>query len=596
VNDIIWRRFSSTGSSKSISNKFPVNHDNLYWYSRTNTYKYKKQYLEYSEKYLSRFKNDDDDGRGKYRISDLKSYSEKTLQRLKIENKLIEPQSPGSHYSYKRYFSELKGIVLDDVWVDIFAINPMAGEKLNYPTQKPEELIARIINSLSSQNDIVLDSFAGSGTTLAVAEKLGRRWIGMDCGKLAIYTIQKRMLELTTRIGSPQKDERPEHGRVDDFAEHLKSKSKGLLIISEKTRQGELVVTDALLEKLADFLTLYLPGKGEKEFSLICPENNFKVFKVKITEPEDEKAGEKIVRVNGIKFLISFIQPKEKPEKEKPLRAKQFTLYNAGVYDEQAILNLPWEQYRGFVLKLFDVREMRHQIHGTVVDGYIGLHSALIWNYPEKKNLRLDHEYVESLHNVLGGKAGSRFYVIAPVVAMSFMEDEYRVGDTTYIFLKVPLSVLMALIKKGEAGSLKQPVKEADVNEVIDAVGFDFISQPVVKAKYRRAIPSDLRLFNAEQKDYIIELTEFRSNTLVYDPEDFENFETLSMVLVDANYNGDVFRMSHVFWRDKIYMEDKQKAVLKIPEPEFPGDKMMIIMMDRYGNELKIVKSKADFK
>jgi DNA modification methylase len=75
-------------------------------------------------------------------------------------------------------------------------------EKVGYPTQKPEPLLERIINASSEKGDIVLDAFAGSGTTMAVAEKLGRRWIGIDCGKLAIYTIQKRMLNLRREIGN----------------------------------------------------------------------------------------------------------------------------------------------------------------------------------------------------------------------------------------------------------------------------------------------------------------------------------------------------------------------------------------------------------
>lgn len=84
-------------------------------------------------------------------------------------------------------------------------------EKVGYPTQKPEPLLSRIINASSGSGDIVLDAFAGSGTTLAVSEKLGRRWIGIDCGKLAIYTIQKRMLNLLSEIGNkgPKLDAKP---------------------------------------------------------------------------------------------------------------------------------------------------------------------------------------------------------------------------------------------------------------------------------------------------------------------------------------------------------------------------------------------------
>lgn len=93
------------------------------------------------------------------------------------------------------------GRPVDDVW-DIDKINNSSKEHTKYPTQKPEVLLERIITASSNEGDIILDAFAGSGTTLAVAEKLGRRWIGIDCGKLAIYTIQKRLLNLRKDIGN----------------------------------------------------------------------------------------------------------------------------------------------------------------------------------------------------------------------------------------------------------------------------------------------------------------------------------------------------------------------------------------------------------
>jgi len=96
-------------------------------------------------------------------------------------------------------------------------------EKVGYPTQKPEALLERIIKASSNEGDLILDAFAGSGTTLAVAEKLGRRWIGIDCGKLAIYTIQKRMLNLKSEIGNKGKKLKPKpftlyHAGLYDFS------------------------------------------------------------------------------------------------------------------------------------------------------------------------------------------------------------------------------------------------------------------------------------------------------------------------------------------------------------------------------------------
>ncbi|MCK4816529.1 site-specific DNA-methyltransferase, partial [bacterium] len=101
----------------------------------------------------------------------------------------------------RRYAPSRETRPIGDIW-NIPIINPMASERLGYPTQKPESLVERIIELASNPGDIILDSFAGSGTTMAVAEKLKRRWIGIECGKLAIYTIQKRMLNLREKIGN----------------------------------------------------------------------------------------------------------------------------------------------------------------------------------------------------------------------------------------------------------------------------------------------------------------------------------------------------------------------------------------------------------
>lgn len=88
--------------------------------------------------------------------------------------------------------------IASTIWTDIRTIGRVTG----YPTEKHEELLFRLVNWLSRPGDLVIDAFAGSGTTCAVAEKLGRRWIGVDCGKLSIYTIQKRLLSLREEIGN----------------------------------------------------------------------------------------------------------------------------------------------------------------------------------------------------------------------------------------------------------------------------------------------------------------------------------------------------------------------------------------------------------
>ena len=257
---------------------------------------------------------------------------------------------------------------------------------------------------------------------------------------------------------------------------------------------------------------------------------------------------------------------------------------------------MPWQDYRPFVLKLFGVREDIHHRYGLTLNGYIGTHSALLWNYPDHPTLTLDYGYVADLHRLLRGKQGERFYVIAPTVAMDFAEDEIEHGGAVYVFLKVPISIIMRLIQAHAPGALKQPMSEADVNNVIDAIGFDFISQPVVKCKALRKSRAG-ELF----PDLVVVVSEFRSKTLTTDPEDFANFETFSMAMVDLNYDGDVFRLDRVFWGDELLKEaggpDKAKALeIRIPEQAFKGERMMLILCDRYGNEKTLVFGQGDFR
>jgi len=607
-SEIIWKRTSAHSDSKTLGNA----HDVILFYTKNPDFIYDKQLSIYSKAYIKKYYKHTDE-KGIFLDRDLTAKSLKgqgywydwngvhACWRCPIETMRKWDKEGLLYYTnkgrprFKQYLKDKQGRALQDVWDDINAINSQAEERVAYPTQKPERFLERIISSSSNQNDIVLDAFAGSGTTLVVAEKIGRRWIGVECGKLAIYTIQKRMVYLSNRVGSPPKDERRDYERVKDFENNSKH-SRGLFFVYEKARKGDFIITDTFLKNLAKFIGENLSGNTKQKISLICPEEKFQIDKLKVEENEEGKAGEKIVSVGKVNFLISFVQPKEKTEKEQPLKAKEFSLYHAGIYDQQLINALDWEKYHPFVAQLFGVRLNQYKIYGFYVDGYIGTYPAYIWPYPKYKNHILDQEYVKGLHKSLGGRAGERLYVIAPVSSMGFMEDEITIRKTTYVFLKVPLSVLMALIERGEPGALKQPVSESDVNEVIDAIGFDFISQPIVNANFKRLKPLDKNLWNQKQKDFVVEIKEFKSKTQVYEPDDFENFETLSMVIVDCDYNGDYFNLSQVFWSDSILEEDKKKAIVRIPQEEFTGRKMMIIFMDKYGNELKVVKTKKDFK
>jgi DNA modification methylase len=107
-----------------------------------------------------------------------------------------------------QYLDEMKGDIVDDLWHDIFPINSQALEAIDYPTQKPEDLLERIIKASSNEGDIVMDIFSGSGTTAAVAEKNGRKWIAADLGKFAIHTTRKRLIGVQRALKAEGKDYR----------------------------------------------------------------------------------------------------------------------------------------------------------------------------------------------------------------------------------------------------------------------------------------------------------------------------------------------------------------------------------------------------
>jgi DNA modification methylase len=121
-------------------------------------------------------------------------YSEKRMADLISEGRVVQP-SPGAVPRFKRYLDEMPGIPLQDLWLDVSAINSQAGERLGYPTQKPLTLLERVIKLSSNPGDLVCDLFCGSGTTAVAAERLGRRWVAADLGRFAIHTTRKRLLD-----------------------------------------------------------------------------------------------------------------------------------------------------------------------------------------------------------------------------------------------------------------------------------------------------------------------------------------------------------------------------------------------------------------
>jgi len=201
---VVWKRQTSSGfKGKNLMGR---NHDNIICYSKTPSFVYNTEYVTYSDEYVEQRFSHVEEGTGRmFKDAFLgTATTQETIERLKKENKIYYTSTGGMRL--KIYLDESPGIPLDDVWVDVNFINSMSAERTDYATQKPEALLKRIINASSNENDIVADFFCGSGTTLAVAEKLNRKWIGSDLGKFAIHTTRKRMIGVQRELKKEGKD------------------------------------------------------------------------------------------------------------------------------------------------------------------------------------------------------------------------------------------------------------------------------------------------------------------------------------------------------------------------------------------------------
>lgn len=209
-NEIIWKRGTVKGA-KAVGNQYARNHDMILYYSKGKDDIFNTQYLPYTEEYIKqRYTKDDNDGRGPYTDQAIGTRSAESLNELEKDNRIFTTANGKKRVKY--YLKEAKGIAMDDVWIDISEVNPMAKENVGYDTQKPEALLERIIKASSNPGDLVCDFFGGSGTTAAVAEKLGRRWITCDVGKPAALVMRKRFIDqevkpfLYQSIGDYQKE------------------------------------------------------------------------------------------------------------------------------------------------------------------------------------------------------------------------------------------------------------------------------------------------------------------------------------------------------------------------------------------------------
>ncbi|MGI9106168.1 MAG: site-specific DNA-methyltransferase [Pyrinomonadaceae bacterium] len=217
INEIIWKRKTSAAYA---SDKFGITNDTILFYSKNEEYFYSQQYSyddENTKKYIQeRFTKKTKDGRiykvdnlgnPEYRpnlIYDYKGHkppangwavSYEKMKEMDEQGKIEFPKKAGGRLMRRQFLDEYPGQPIQNIWIDIPIVNPMAIERLDYNTQKPEALLERIIKASSNEGMMIADFFGGSGTTASVANRLGRKFIHVDVGVNSLQTARDRLVE-----------------------------------------------------------------------------------------------------------------------------------------------------------------------------------------------------------------------------------------------------------------------------------------------------------------------------------------------------------------------------------------------------------------
>jgi site-specific DNA-methyltransferase (adenine-specific) len=217
-NEIVWKRTTTHNDSKTWSRVADI----IFFYTKSDEFTWNVPRAKHSDKYIeTKYRYEDGDGR-LYQLHDMTSpnprpnmmyewkgfpyppkgwrFELSTMQELDAAGRIWYPTNEDGSFDttkrprIKRYLDETDGGgIMGTIWTDIFPINSQAQEKLGYPTQKPLALLDRILSASSNKNDVVLDPFCGCGTTVDAAQKLDRRWIGIDITHLAISLIKNRL-------------------------------------------------------------------------------------------------------------------------------------------------------------------------------------------------------------------------------------------------------------------------------------------------------------------------------------------------------------------------------------------------------------------
>lgn len=420
-NEIIW---CYTGPGSPGMKQFNRKHDVIYWYSKSDKWHFNSTDVRvpYKDENQSLRKAFASDG----------SWSDEDIAKMRE-----------------------RGRIPDDWWeFSVAARKRVDGiERTAYPTEKPQPLLERIIKASSGEGDIILDCFAGSGTSLFVAEKLNRRWISRDVGKLSVYTQQKRLLGMSEKQASP------------------------------------------------------------------------------------------------------------------------FALYSSGLYDFAKIRELPRDDWRLFALQLFNCIDDQHKIKGFAFDGKREGQSVWIYDF-HSTDAKITTETIDDMHARIGDSVDGDVFIVAPKGCFDFMEDYIEKDGVRYYSLRIPYSFIAELHKR-KFTAINQPRNSEDVNDGIEAVGFDFIQLP------------DLEFEIAADK---LHIKQFEGKTRNRGQDETHGWDSFSMLMINYSYDGEVFDLDEVK-----YAKDFNEQTVDFASDKIT-DRAMLIFLDKFGNEVRAIISKEDIK
>ena len=364
--EMIWKR---TSAHANVTNNYGAIHDTVFFLTKSDRWIWNQQYAKYDKAYVDMFFDQVDEKGRRYARRDLTAsmmrassgqiytwkgitptgsrcwaMTKDNMDALDAEGRIHWPKDKSGMPRLKFFEDEAPGVPLQDIWDDVGAMHNLSNERLDYPTQKPETFVERFIRTSSNEGDLVADFFCGSGTTAAVAEKLGRKWIATDLGKFGIHTTRKRLIQVQRDLKKEGKPFRAFEvlnlGRYErqaylNVTGRLSGKKKEQALAKKEQEFRELILKAYRAEPLAD--ASFFHGKNGSRLVCVGP-INLPVGRLFVEEviTECRKRGASRVDILAFEFEMGLFPAVLEEAKQKGIDIAPKTI-PPEVFDKRAV-------------------------------------------------------------------------------------------------------------------------------------------------------------------------------------------------------------------------------------------------------------------